>query len=58
MNETEVVLATVLLAYFSPVTCDVPGEIPERSLTRCLQRCEGTGRGYNPTGLELLLSHG
>jgi hypothetical protein len=57
-NETEFVLAAVVLVYVSPVPGDVPGEIPERSLARCLQRCEGTGRGYNPTGLELLLSHG
>jgi hypothetical protein len=57
VNKTEYVFAVVVLVHVSPVTCDVPGEISERSFARCLQRCEGIGHGYNPTGLELLLSH-
>jgi hypothetical protein len=40
-----------------PSFCDVSGEIPDRSLARCLQRCEGARHGDNPTRLELPLSH-
>src|ERR1019366_516191 len=42
VNETEFVFAVVVLVHVSPISCDVSGEIPERGLARCLQRCERT----------------
>ena len=56
--EAEFVLAAVVLVHVSPVSIDVAYEVLEWSLTRCLQRSERTGCGYDPTGLEFLGSHG